>query len=119
MPPTPEVSIAVLDRFYEEIDLYAAAVVIPGRAFVHDAEAKEILSADGVDRDVLRGPDMLTADAEIASSAYALITSRFILLGSSGGIWSPGSRVRHPRSSMRSNILRYPLSGMVPRSFAR
>ena len=64
MPPTPEVSIAVLDRFYEEIDLYAAAVVIPGRAFVHDAEAKEILSADGVDRDVLRGPDMLTADAE-------------------------------------------------------
>ncbi len=64
MPPTPEVSIAVLDRFCEEIDLYAAAVVIPGRAFVHDAEAKEILSADGVDRDVLRGPDMLTADAE-------------------------------------------------------
>jgi len=39
-------------------------VIIPGRAFVHDAEAKEILSADGVDRDVLRGPDMLTADAE-------------------------------------------------------
>jgi methanogenesis marker radical SAM protein len=39
-------------------------VIIPGRAFVHDAEAKEILSADGVDREVLRGPEMLTADAE-------------------------------------------------------
>ncbi len=25
---------------------------------------QKILSADGVDRDVLRGPDMLTADAE-------------------------------------------------------
>ena len=39
-------------------------VIIPGRAFVHDAEAREILSADGVDREVVRGPEMLTADAE-------------------------------------------------------
>ncbi|MDN5340206.1 MAG: [methyl coenzyme reductase]-L-arginine C-5-methyltransferase, partial [Euryarchaeota archaeon] len=39
-------------------------VIIPGRAFVHDAEARAILSADGVDREVVRGPDMLTADAE-------------------------------------------------------
>ena len=39
-------------------------VIIPGRAFVHDAEARRILSADGVDRDIVRGPDMLTADAE-------------------------------------------------------
>ena len=39
-------------------------VIIPGRAFVHDAEAREILSADGVDREVVRRPEMLTADAE-------------------------------------------------------
>lgn len=39
-------------------------VIIPGRAFVHDAEARAILSADGVDREVVRGPEMLTADAE-------------------------------------------------------
>lgn len=39
-------------------------VILPGRAFVHDAEAQEILSADGVDREVVRGPEMLTADAE-------------------------------------------------------
>ena len=39
-------------------------VILPGRAFVHDAEAREILSADGVDREVVRGPEMLTADAE-------------------------------------------------------
>lgn len=39
-------------------------VIIPGRAFVHDEEAAKILSADGVERTVVRGPDMLTADAE-------------------------------------------------------
>ncbi|MBP7410322.1 MAG: methyl coenzyme M reductase-arginine methyltransferase Mmp10 [Methanoculleus sp.] len=41
-------------------------VIIPGRAFVHDAEARTILSADGVDREVVRGPEMLTADAEMS-----------------------------------------------------
>jgi methanogenesis marker radical SAM protein len=39
-------------------------VIIPGRAFVHDAEAQDVLSADGSDREVIRGPEMLTADAE-------------------------------------------------------
>jgi methanogenesis marker radical SAM protein len=40
------------------------AVIIPGRAFVFDPEAQVILSGDGVDREIIRGPDMLTADAE-------------------------------------------------------
>ena len=40
------------------------AVIIPGRAFVFDPEVQVILSADGVEREVIRGPDMLTADAE-------------------------------------------------------
>jgi methanogenesis marker radical SAM protein len=50
----------------EEVDLggLRRLVVIPGRAFVHDREARQILSRDGVDRVVVRGPDMLTADAE-------------------------------------------------------
>ncbi len=39
-------------------------VIIPGRAFVHDREAADVLSRDGVDREVIRGPDSLTADAE-------------------------------------------------------
>lgn len=39
-------------------------VVIPGRAFVHDREALEVLSSDGISRDVVRGPEMLTADGE-------------------------------------------------------
>jgi NifB/MoaA-like Fe-S oxidoreductase len=40
------------------------AVIIPGRAFVFDPEAQSILAGDGVDRELIRGPDMLTADAE-------------------------------------------------------
>jgi methanogenesis marker radical SAM protein len=39
-------------------------VIIPGRAFVHLKEAKEVLSRDGTERDVVRGPEVLTADAE-------------------------------------------------------
>jgi methanogenesis marker radical SAM protein len=39
-------------------------VIIPGRAFVHDAEVQDVLSEDGIEREVIRGPEMLTADAE-------------------------------------------------------
>ena len=39
-------------------------VIIPGRAFVHDRVAAQVLSRDGVQRTVFRGPEMLTADAE-------------------------------------------------------
>ena len=37
----------------------ADVVIIPGRAFVHDAEAETVLG-----RQVIRGPEMLTADGE-------------------------------------------------------
>ncbi|MDD4483973.1 MAG: methyl coenzyme M reductase-arginine methyltransferase Mmp10 [Methanoregula sp.] len=39
-------------------------VIIPGRAFVHDVKTQELLSRDGTAREVIRGPDQLTADAE-------------------------------------------------------
>lgn len=39
-------------------------VIIPGRCFVHDRQASDLLSGDGRSRTVLRGPDTLTADAE-------------------------------------------------------
>lgn len=45
-------------------DLPPDPVVIPGRAFVHDREAEEVLSGGGTPREVIRGPDCLTADAE-------------------------------------------------------
>jgi len=39
-------------------------VIFPGRAFVHDEEAREVLSSGGCDREVVRGPETLTADGE-------------------------------------------------------
>jgi methanogenesis marker radical SAM protein len=39
-------------------------IIIPGRAFVFEPEAAELLSRDGTARQVIRGPEMLTADAE-------------------------------------------------------
>jgi methanogenesis marker radical SAM protein len=41
-------------------------VIIPGRAFVHDPEVKKVLSRDGIERFVRRGPDMLTYDGEMS-----------------------------------------------------
>lgn len=42
----------------------APLVILPGRAFVYDREAEEVLSGDGKERTIMRGPDSLTADAE-------------------------------------------------------
>ncbi|MDO8724765.1 MAG: methyl coenzyme M reductase-arginine methyltransferase Mmp10 [Candidatus Methanoperedens sp.] len=43
-------------------------VLFPGRAFVFDPEIKKILTADGIDRLVRRGPDLLTVDGEMSIS---------------------------------------------------
>jgi NifB/MoaA-like Fe-S oxidoreductase len=47
-----------------DLSMLEEAVIIPGRAFVHESEAARILSSEGTERGVFRGPDMLTADAE-------------------------------------------------------
>jgi methanogenesis marker radical SAM protein len=39
-------------------------VILPGRAFVHIQEAQKVLGSDGVEREVVWGPEVLTADAE-------------------------------------------------------
>jgi methanogenesis marker radical SAM protein len=41
-----------------------STVILPGRAFVHIREAQEVLSSDGVGRNIVWGPEVLTADAE-------------------------------------------------------
>lgn len=43
-------------------------VIIPGRAFVHDKKAEEILSRDGTERLVARGPDKLSVDGEMSGT---------------------------------------------------
>jgi methanogenesis marker radical SAM protein len=44
--------------------LLEKTVIVPGRALVRDDDAQRALSADGIRRTVVRGPDMLTADPE-------------------------------------------------------
>jgi methanogenesis marker radical SAM protein len=66
VPVTKEIACLITADDLRQLDLAALehVVIIPGRAFVHDAEAEKILSRDGTGRTVIRGPDMLTADAE-------------------------------------------------------
>ncbi len=47
-----------------DLSVLENTVIIPGRSFVHDAEAERVLSVDGVFRTVVRGPEMLSADGE-------------------------------------------------------
>ena len=66
IPLTKEIACLITIDDLRELELSALepVVIIPGRAFVHDEEAQDVLSSDGVDRQVIRGPEMLTADAE-------------------------------------------------------
>jgi len=66
LPVRKEIACLITSDDLRELDLSALepVVIIPGRAFVHDTEAKDIFSSDGIDREVIRGPDTLTADAE-------------------------------------------------------
>lgn len=66
IPAKKEIACLITADDLRGLDLSALepVVIIPGRAFVHDAEAGEILSRDGIKRTVIRGPEMLTADAE-------------------------------------------------------
>lgn len=51
-----------------DLSLVKETVFFPGRAFVHDPEMKKVLSADGIERFVRRGPDLLTVDGEMSIS---------------------------------------------------
>ncbi|MDD1694633.1 MAG: methyl coenzyme M reductase-arginine methyltransferase Mmp10 [Methanoregula sp.] len=66
IPVKKEIACLITADDLRMLDLSALepVVIIPGRAFIHDADAEEILSRDGIERTVIRGPEMLTADAE-------------------------------------------------------
>ena len=61
-----DIACLITIRDLERLDLgdLEDVVIYPGRAFVHDEEAREVLSRDGRDREVIRGPETLTADGE-------------------------------------------------------
>ncbi|MDR2967381.1 MAG: methyl coenzyme M reductase-arginine methyltransferase Mmp10 [Methanobacteriaceae archaeon] len=44
------------------------SVIIPGRSFIHQIDAEEIFSSDGVDRLVGRGPEKLSVDGEMSGT---------------------------------------------------
>jgi len=66
VPVRKEIACLITADDLRELDLSTLedVVIIPGRAFVHDPEAESILCHDGTERVVVRGPEMLTADAE-------------------------------------------------------
>jgi methanogenesis marker radical SAM protein len=66
VPVRKEIACLITREDLETIDLSSleSTVILPGRAFVHDREAQKILSADGCSREIVRGPDTLTADGE-------------------------------------------------------
>jgi methanogenesis marker radical SAM protein len=66
IPVTKEIACLITIDDFHKLDLSALepVVIIPGRAFVQDAEVQEVLVKDGIEREIFRGPEMLTADAE-------------------------------------------------------
>ncbi len=65
-----EIACLITQEDLEEIDLSEVkdSVIIPGRCFVHDMKAEEILRSDGKSRLIHRGPDMLTCDGEMSGT---------------------------------------------------
>lgn len=65
-----DIGCLITQKDFEEVDFsqLKETVIIPGRAYVHDKIAEEILSSDGVDRIVTRGPDKLTVDGEMSGT---------------------------------------------------
>ena len=63
-----EIACLITKEDLKQVDLskIKQAVIIPGRAFVHQLDAEEILSSDGIERIVGRGPDTLTIDGELS-----------------------------------------------------
>ena len=63
-----EIACLITKEDLEKLDLseIKQAVIIPGRSFVHQLDAERILSADGIERLVGRGPDTLSVDGELS-----------------------------------------------------
>lgn len=63
-----EIACLITKEDLEQLDLSEIkdAVIIPGRSFVHQLDAERILSADGVERLIGRGPDTLSVDGELS-----------------------------------------------------
>ena len=63
-----EIACLITKEDLEKLDLSEIqdAVILPGRSFVHQLDAERILSMDGTERIVGRGPDTLSVDGELS-----------------------------------------------------
>jgi methanogenesis marker radical SAM protein len=70
VPVEQDISCLITEVDLQNLDLkeLKETVIIPGRAFVHDKRAEKILTRDGVDRIVARGPEKLTVDGEMSGT---------------------------------------------------
>ncbi|MDR3062882.1 MAG: methyl coenzyme M reductase-arginine methyltransferase Mmp10 [Methanobrevibacter sp.] len=70
LPVEKEIACLITKKDLEELDLSEVkeSVIIPGRSFVHQLDAEKILSSDGTERIVGRGPDTLTVDGELSGT---------------------------------------------------
>lgn len=51
-----------------DLDELKNTVIIPGKSYIHEQVATDILSRDGTQRMIVRGPEKLTIDGEVSSS---------------------------------------------------
>ncbi|MDO5852172.1 MAG: methyl coenzyme M reductase-arginine methyltransferase Mmp10 [Methanobacteriaceae archaeon] len=65
-----EIACLITEDDLKEINLEEVedTIIIPGRAFIHDMKAEEILQQDGKKRIIGRGPDTLTVDGETSGT---------------------------------------------------
>lgn len=65
-----DIGCLITQKDLEDLDLsdLKDTVLMPGRTLVHDKMAQEILSRDGIDRIVARGPDKLSVDGEMSGT---------------------------------------------------
>lgn len=70
VPVKKDIACLITIKDFNDIDLknVKETVIIPGRALVHDKELEQMLTKDGVDRLIRRGPDRLSADGEMTIS---------------------------------------------------
>ena len=63
-----EIACLITKEDLEKLDLSEIkdSVILPGRSFIHQLDAERILSLDGNERIVGRGPDTLTVDGELS-----------------------------------------------------
>ncbi|MCE7697604.1 MAG: methanogenesis-associated radical SAM protein, partial [Methanobacterium paludis] len=65
-----DIGCLITQQDLENVDLkeLKETVIFPGRAFVHNKMAEKVLTMDGVDRIVMRGPEKLSVDGEMSGT---------------------------------------------------